>query len=124
MHTKHLYLIRVRPPNRGVADTWLESTPRSRLCSGRAPSDGIAQNKGSDGDHRQVGIKGKREQQHTQNTLTDEAVKYAQIIVNTTRRKRATLNRRQETDRPQQPATHGSSHFHICASKICSNLFT
>ena len=52
-----------------------------------------------------LSITGKREQQHTQNTLTDEAIKYAQIIVSTTRRKRATLSRRQETERAQQPAT-------------------
>ena len=41
-----------------------------------------------------LGITDKKNQQHTQNAMTDEAVRYTQIIVNNTMKKRATLNRR------------------------------
>ena len=43
---------------------------------------------------RTLGVTDKKTQQHTQNAMTDEAVSYAQITVNNTSRKRATLNRR------------------------------
>ena len=44
-----------------------------------------------------LGITDKKTQQHTQNAMTDEAIRYAQIIVNNTRMKRATLSRRRDS---------------------------
>ena len=49
-----------------------------------------------------LGITDKKAQQHTQNAMTDDAIRYAQIIVNNTRRKRATLNRRRDNTTTQQ----------------------